>query len=122
MADPIDVEVGARLRLLRKAAGLAQYALGEALGVTYQQIQKYETGENRLAASTLVRAAKAVGVETSILLLGQERATQSDKTPLARYGEAGTYELVEAFLAIEDPGHRRALLALARALAASEPS
>lgn len=122
MADPIDVEVGARLRLLRKAAGLAQYALGEALGVTYQQIQKYETGENRLAASTLVRAAKAVGVEPSILLLGQERATQSDKTPLARYGEAGTYELVEAFLAIEDPGHRRALLALARALAASEPS
>ena len=59
MADPIDVEVGARLRLLRKAAGLAQYALGEALGVTYQQIQKYETGENRLAASTLVRAARA---------------------------------------------------------------
>ena len=65
MADPIDVEVGARLRLLRKAAGLAQYALGEALGVTYQQIQKYESGKGRMFATRLALARALAASEPS---------------------------------------------------------
>ena len=57
VADPIDVAVGARIRLLRKLRGLSQQALAEAAGVTFQQIQKYERGANRVSASMLSRIA-----------------------------------------------------------------
>ena len=61
-ADPIDVAVGARIRLLRKVRGLSQQALAEAAGVTFQQIQKYERGANRVSASMLARIAKTLSV------------------------------------------------------------
>src|ERR1700748_4014703 len=57
LADPIDVAVGARIRLLRKLRGMSQQALAEAAGVTFQQIQKYERGANRVSASMLSRIA-----------------------------------------------------------------
>ena len=55
LADPVDIAVGARIRLLRKLRGLSQQALAEAAGVTFQQIQKYERGANRVSASMLAR-------------------------------------------------------------------
>ena len=55
--DPLDLEIGVRLRKMRGHAGLSQGALAERLGVTFQQIQKYERGSNRLSASVLVRMA-----------------------------------------------------------------
>ncbi len=61
-ADPVDVAVGARIRLLRKMRGLSQQALAEAAGVTFQQIQKYERGSNRVSASMLYKAATAMAV------------------------------------------------------------
>jgi len=61
-ADPIDVAVGARIRLLRKVRGLSQQALAEAAGVTFQQIQKYERGANRVSASMLTRIARTLDV------------------------------------------------------------
>ena len=61
-ADPVDVAVGARIRLLRKVRGLSQQALAEAAGVTFQQIQKYERGANRVSASMLTRISKTLGV------------------------------------------------------------
>ncbi|MEF2073653.1 helix-turn-helix domain-containing protein [Consotaella aegiceratis] len=63
MADPVDLFVGERLRELRTDRGISQQTLGEALGVTFQQLQKYEKGINRISASRLYRAAKALGVE-----------------------------------------------------------
>src|ERR1700742_157630 len=60
LADPVDIAVGARLRLLRKMRGMSQQALAEAAGVTFQQIQKYERGSNRVSASMLSRIAKAL--------------------------------------------------------------
>src|ERR1051325_8811565 len=57
VTDPVDVAVGARIRLLRKVRGLSQQALAEAAGVTFQQIQKYERGANRVSASMLSRVA-----------------------------------------------------------------
>ncbi|MFN9927673.1 MAG: helix-turn-helix domain-containing protein, partial [Phenylobacterium sp.] len=62
VADPVDVAVGARIRLLRKVRGLSQQALAEAAGVTFQQIQKYERGANRVSASMLTRIAKTLEV------------------------------------------------------------
>jgi transcriptional regulator with XRE-family HTH domain len=56
--DPVDVHVGKRLRQARLLAGLSQEELGEGIGVSFQAVQKYEQGENRLSASRLFRAAK----------------------------------------------------------------
>lgn len=69
-ADPIDLAVGARLRTFRQLAGLSQTALGERLGITFQQVQKYEKGWNRISASKMVAAAKACGVAPAELIEG----------------------------------------------------
>lgn len=63
--DPIDVHVGRRLRQARLLAGLSQEELGEGIGVSFQAVQKYEHGENRLSASRLFRAAKLLARSVS---------------------------------------------------------
>ena len=65
--DPIDIEVGRRIRLRRKALGLSMQALGQHLGVSYQQCEKYEKGANRVSASMLVRIAAKL--ETTVAAL-----------------------------------------------------
>lgn len=65
--DPIDVEVGRRIRLRRKALGLSMQALGDHIGVSYQQCEKYEKGANRVSASMLVRIAAKL--ETTVAAL-----------------------------------------------------
>jgi transcriptional regulator with XRE-family HTH domain len=69
--DRIDREVGARIRTYRKAAGLSQAELGAAVGVTFQQTQKYERGTNRVSSSSLVLFARKLGV-TPLDLLGAD--------------------------------------------------
>lgn len=66
----VDVHVGQRVRMLRVAAGMSQERLGEALGVTFQQVQKYEKGVNRFSASRLFQTAQALGVRVSVLFDG----------------------------------------------------
>lgn len=63
--DPIDVFVGSRVRARRVGLRLSQTKLGDALGITFQQIQKYENGANRIGASNLFKIAKTLGVEVS---------------------------------------------------------
>lgn len=72
--DPIDVHVGNRLRLARSARGLSLEELGRRVGVTYQQIQKYETGANRVSASTLYRISRAFEVPPAFFFDGLEAA------------------------------------------------
>lgn len=81
--DPIDVEVGGRIRARRTALGVSQTALAKALGLTFQQVQKYEKGANRVSASTLVRVARELGV-TVAFLVGEE-----GETPTAAVAHAG---------------------------------
>ncbi|MDI6623325.1 MAG: helix-turn-helix transcriptional regulator [Brevundimonas sp.] len=64
-ADPVDVFVGERLRAARLTSGLSQADLGKAMNLSFQQVQKYERGTNRISASMLVRAGKALGVPVS---------------------------------------------------------
>lgn len=59
-ATPLDAEIGARVKLARKLMGLNQQQLGDAAGITFQQIQKYERGQNRISASRLLQIAKAL--------------------------------------------------------------
>ena len=70
----VDHHVGARLCWRRRTLGMSQSALGAALGVTYQQVQKYESGIDRMAASTLYEAAKALGVPVMYFFEGMENA------------------------------------------------
>ncbi len=112
--DPVDVEVGITIRRLRKERGVSQSELGKALGISFQQIQKYELGTNRISASMLVKAAKAIGVQPSDLL---PRTDAKLLPPFASLlGVRGAEELLQGFAAIKSPRHRRAVLTLVRAM------
>ena len=117
--DPIDVTVGLRLRTLRKSKGMSQEALGRALGITFQQIQKYERGTNRISASMLVKSARALGVSPNTLLPDEGDPTPRSPAVLTLLAQMrGVEELVETYARIKSSRLRRALLQLARALAA----
>src|SRR5512144_1919283 len=71
--DPIDQHVGTRIRGRRVGLRISQTKLGQSIGVTFQQIQKYESGTNRVGASNLFKIAKALGVEVSFFFEGVAR-------------------------------------------------
>jgi transcriptional regulator with XRE-family HTH domain len=117
--DPIDVEVGLRLRTLRKDRGLSQTELGEALTVTFQQVQKYERGTNRVSASMLVRAARTLNVPFSALLPDEGGAVIAAPNIAGVIANTrGAEELIVAYADISSPRLRRSVLQLARSLAA----
>ena len=77
--DPIDIHVGQRVRLRRVLLGMSQEKLGSALGLTFQQIQKYENGANRIGSSRLYRLSKVLDVNISYFFQGiSEEAIPSD--------------------------------------------
>ena len=120
--DPIDVEVGARIRIRRRLLDVSQQELGRALGLTFQQVQKYERGFNRVSASMLVKIARRL--ETSVsALVGEDEASASrpGAMPSGVYQQLatpGALELLEAFAEIGDGDTRRAMVRLAKAVAA----
>jgi transcriptional regulator with XRE-family HTH domain len=114
--DPIDVEVGLNLRRVRRDRGLSQAEVGDALGITFQQVQKYERGANRVSASMLVKAARFLGVRAADLL-PEEDKTRSTDVLLRRVADTpAAGKAVEAFCAIPSPGLRRTVLQLMKAL------
>ncbi|MGC1304775.1 MAG: helix-turn-helix transcriptional regulator [Caulobacteraceae bacterium] len=114
---PIDVDVGLRLRTHRKRRGMSQTQLGELLGITFQQIQKYERGHNRLAASTLVRAARAMNVPVTALLPDEDAPPLAVETMTVLTQTRGAEELVQAYAHIPTTQQRKSVLQLARSLA-----
>lgn len=113
--NPIDIEVGLRLRLLRRERGLSQTELARALGLTFQQVQKYEKGTNRISASKLWEAARFLSVPVSAFFGGDERPPPRSEA-MAALTEPDTVRLLEAWSRIERVDQRRALLALVRSL------
>jgi len=127
--NPIDVQVGSRVRLRRNMLGLSQEKLGAAIGLTFQQVQKYERGANRIGASRLHELSRVLDVPVSFFFddvdpvrapaipngFSETPAEDFDSDPLRR---RETLELVDAYYAIEDAAVRRRLLELARSLAA----
>ncbi|MCE6950665.1 helix-turn-helix domain-containing protein [Cereibacter sphaeroides] len=107
MAHPVDLEVGRRIRHRRWMLGMSQQQLARQLGIGFQQVQKYETGANRVSASRLWDIAKALDVPIAFFF-GQERATPA--SPDAP--DSCALDLVRHFLAIPEP-KRRSLLNLA---------
>src|SRR5689334_22090465 len=126
--DPIDVLVGTRLRLRRSMLGLSQARLGEAIGLTFQQVQKYERGANRIGASRLHELSRVLDVPISFFFddtdpvrapamggFAEPPAEAFESDPLRK---RETVELIRAYFSIEDATVRRRLLDLAKSLAA----
>lgn len=118
--DPIDLQVGMQIRARRKLKGSSQSALAEAIGVSFQQVQKYERGANRVSASMMSRIASHVGCRPADLLPNGEHG---DAVPLdlAFMSEAGGADLAQAFMSLS-PKLRRAIVDLARAMAGADGS
>jgi transcriptional regulator with XRE-family HTH domain len=115
-ADPIDVEVGQNLRRGRLARGHTQSALGAALGISFQQVQKYERGSNRLSASMLVKAARFLRVSAADLLPPDDQ-TQALPDLAPRLAEVpGAADIANAYCALRSAELRRALLKLTKTL------
>jgi transcriptional regulator with XRE-family HTH domain len=116
----LELIIGARLRTRRRQLGLSQSDLAERLGVSFQQVQKYERGANRVAASTLLSAAQALNT-TLAWLVGEEASGRDDDDDVFRaLSRPGALEMLQAFNAIPEPRTRAALLALARELAGGD--
>jgi transcriptional regulator with XRE-family HTH domain len=118
--DPIDVAVGARMRMRRKTLGLTQTALADALGITFQQVQKYERGANRVSASMLVRAAKRLDCPVAFLVGEEPGGFPTDETLLTMLAFPGAIDLLHAYTAIDDSQARSAVVTVARTLAGTE--
>lgn len=136
-ASPIDVHVGSRVRLRRTLLGMSQEKLGEALGLTFQQIQKYERGVNRIGASRLFDLARVLDVPIGFFFddmspeLGGNSATRARGPGFGfAEGQEGfeddtlhrreTLELVRAYYRITDPSVRKRVFDLIKTLSPNE--
>lgn len=119
--DEVDAFVGARIGLRRSALGLSQTALALQLGISFQQVQKYETGQNRISASRLHRVATVLGtsVETFFPPVETAQAGQEDGWAGLRHvtATADGRTVAAAFPLIEDRDLRKAVARIVRALA-----
>jgi transcriptional regulator with XRE-family HTH domain len=133
--DPIDRHVGTRIRGRRIGMRMSQTKLGQAIGVTFQQIQKYESGTNRVGASNLFKIAKALSVEVSFffdglsgdLMAPPEFALGLSDQPAAPLAidpmsSREAFELMHNYFRIADPTVRKRIFQLVRVLAFSEMS
>jgi transcriptional regulator with XRE-family HTH domain len=113
----LELAIGARLRARRRQLGLSQTDLAGKLGVSFQQVQKYERGANRIAASTLAVAAEALGTSVA-WLIGEEGLGREEDDELFRaLAKPGAIEMLRAFNAVGDARARSALLTLALEMA-----
>ena len=124
---PVDVHVGSRVRLRRTLLGMSQEKLGQALSLTFQQIQKYERGANRIGSSRLYQLSRILDVPVSFFFddmssevsgrpagLGEGEQSSYERDQFAK---RETLELVRAYYRIEDPEVRKRLFELVKAVA-----
>lgn len=126
--NPIDIHVGSRIRLRRTMLGMSQEKLGEQLGITFQQVQKYEKGTNRVGASRLQNIAAILGVPVSFFF--EDAPGEAGETPAGGMSESSSsyvvnflssaegLQLNRAFVKISDPKVRRRIIDLVKALSA----
>jgi transcriptional regulator with XRE-family HTH domain len=124
--NPIDIFVGARVRLQRQVLGMSQGTLAGALNITFQQVQKYEKGTNRIGASRLQEIARILGVPVSFFFRDGDDLPASTMGIGAPNAEAGNVmqflasadglKLNQAFVRIKDPGIRRSIITFVESL------
>ena len=137
--SPIDVHVGSRIRLRRTLMGMSQERLGEALGLTFQQVQKYERGVNRVGASRLYDLSRVLDVPISFFFddMPDPRSQGPQIAGVAGYAERPegygapaddplskreTLELVRAYYRITDPSVRKRVFDLIKSMGPTDPS
>ncbi len=131
--NPVDVHVGARLRVRRTLLGMSQTTLSEAIGLTFQQVQKYERGANRISASQMFALSRVLDVpiqhffddmptEVAARSPANKKRGRAKKLPsyeLDPMAKRETLELVRGYYKIRDPEIRKSLRELAKALGAA---
>ncbi|MDD4616878.1 MAG: helix-turn-helix domain-containing protein [Alphaproteobacteria bacterium] len=138
--DPVDIHVGSRLRMRRNLVGLSQEQLGKSLGLTFQQIQKYERGINRMGSSRLFQVAKTLSVPVAYFFEEMPEAMGNSSQPgFAEEGQSTiegapgehqsdydilrrreTLELIRAYYRIQDTKQRRKVYELIRSMSDEE--
>jgi transcriptional regulator with XRE-family HTH domain len=116
----VDVAVGRNVRIWRMAKGLSQAQLASRLGITFQQVQKYEVGANRIGTGRLVKLAGILGVPIAALFEGTGAADPS-RSPLALVADARAFRLAHAFAAIEKSTLRLSIVNLVEKIAIAVP-
>jgi transcriptional regulator with XRE-family HTH domain len=112
--DGVDRAIGARVRARRRSLNMSQSDLADRLGVSFQQVQKYERGANRISGSTLVAASRALQTTVSWLVGQDAHESAPPDEAFTALMTPGALEILEAYRVIARPRARQALLALAR--------
>ncbi len=133
--NPVDIHVGGRVRLRRMILGMSQEKLGESLGLTFQQVQKYEKGVNRIGASRLYDLSKVLGVPVQFFYEDVQDTNNGPASAQVGFAErpAESYvvdflssrdglELNKAFLKVTDPKVRKSIVDLVKTLAGESTS
>lgn len=118
MTHPVDIHVGKKIRQRRWLIGMTQQILADTVGIKFQQIQKYETGANRVSASRLYDIGQAMGVPVAFFFEGlgdAEGSVQSSTMPADLISDKEAMDLVRSYYAIPE-NQRRRLFELARVL------
>jgi len=119
--DPVDVQVGQRICLVREQAGLTQADLGSAIGVTFQQVQKYEKGTNRVSASRLAKIADYLDCSIESLFPLRDREAFDEEGALDQMGATSWGRQMASLFVALPRDHRKTLLVVAQALAGQSP-
>jgi transcriptional regulator with XRE-family HTH domain len=116
--DAVDKLVGRNIRVFRLAKGLSQTALADALGVTFQQVQKYEKGINRVGSGRLLKMSTILGVKITDFFEGTDRPHDTARrTIFDQLAQPEAFRLVQAFSGIDRPNIRRTLVRLIEQIA-----
>ena len=121
-ATAMDALIGQRIQIFRKAKGMSQGELGACLGVTFQQVQKYESGANRVGSGRLVEIARALEVPILKFFGEKAKATNGTKTVTDHLTEPYAVEMLQAFANIKNLDVRRKILKLTSAIALKSAS
>ncbi len=115
--DALDIKVGIKVRALRLERQMSQEKLGDALGLTFQQVQKYEKGTNRISAGRLQRIAAILEVPVSVFFADTKPSSAGAESLFDLVDNGSALRLLRAYSHIPSPALKRALTALAEEIA-----
>lgn len=133
-SNAIDHSIGRKIKMRRTLLGLTQYDLAKLVSLSFQQVQKYESGQNQMTAKRLVQFANVLGVDVDFFFQNAERAASNSNYASLGEDKANGFlheedvfnrellELFRAFRSISSPEIRRSILELARAVGQSQPA
>ena len=119
--DAVDKLVGRNIRVLRLAKELSQTELADGLGITFQQVQKYEKGTNRVGSGRLLKISAVLGVKITDFFEGTDRPHDTARTSVfEQLAQPEAFRLVQAFSGVDRPNIRRTLVRLIEQIAAKQ--